>query len=91
MSGKHFTPEPMNEALEKHYKDEKKRLVETIDGLQAQLNESKHVERRLRQMVEDLQYELSRTTAALADETLEKASLKADLRDLRKKMEVAHV
>ena len=38
--GKHDIGTPINEALEKHYQDEKKRLEKQIMDLKAELNEA---------------------------------------------------
>lgn len=35
-------PAPINDSLERHYKEEIKRLEETIKALEDELNESKH-------------------------------------------------
>lgn len=39
--GKHDIGTPINEALEKHYQDEKKRLEKQIMDLRAELNEAR--------------------------------------------------
>lgn len=46
--GKHDLGTPINESLEKHYQDEKKRLEAKIAELENELNEAKVANERLR-------------------------------------------
>ena len=49
--GKHDIGTPINESLEKHYQDEKKRLLAKISELEYELNETKHEVERLKDRV----------------------------------------
>lgn len=47
-TGKHDKGTPINESLERHYQDEKKRLETRISELENELNETKHAVENLK-------------------------------------------
>lgn len=58
--GKHDMSEPINESLERHYQDEKKRLMAEAEALKSELNEAK------------LEIERLNTRVRLKDKQIEK-------------------
>ena len=65
--GKHDIGTPINEALEKHYQDEKKRLEAQIRDLRAELNEAMLKIERLSLRIELKDVEIESLVKSLAE------------------------
>lgn len=65
--GKHDIGTPINEALEKHYQDEKKRLEKQIMDLKAELNEARLRIERLSLRIDLKDVEIESLVKSLAE------------------------
>lgn len=66
MEGKHAKIEPINKALEKHYKEEKVRLEANVADLERQLNDAKVEIERLHFKVKLKDIEIESLVKAMA-------------------------
>ena len=65
--GKHDIGTPINESLEKHYQDEKKRLEAKIAVLENELNEANHTINKLKFRIELKDVEIESLVKSLAE------------------------
>ena len=65
--GKHDIGTPINEGLERHYQDEKKRLEKKVEDLKAELNEKKREVEKLNFSLKLKDVEIESLVKALAE------------------------